>query len=136
VKILLVEDDASCRTATEIVLKYLGYSAQGVASAEEALTCFDRSVHRVVLTDVHLPDRSGEELAAELKRRSPTTPVIIYTGSVEVDIEHMDALLSKPASIESFRKTLSRLASDSSPLEKAKAPTLPPRFQKPWPQGA
>ena len=106
VKILLVEDDSSCRIATAMVLEYLGHSVEAVASGDEALAHFDQGLHQIVVTDLVMPGLSGRELAAELKRRSPATPIVVYSGAVEATREGVDALITKPASIAQFQETL------------------------------
>ena len=107
--VLLVDDEAPCRAATTLLLKHLGYEVQGAASAEEALAVFDPGRHGVVVTDNRMPGMSGTELAVELKRRAPMTPVVLHSGWPNTNLESVNALLTKPASIEDFRQTLARL---------------------------
>jgi len=113
VRILFVEDQASCRTATTMLLEHLGHSVDTVASGEEALACFDPSLHQVVITDLLMPGMSGEDVAVEIKRRSPTTPVAVYTGTAFAKLKGTDAVIAKPASVDDFRNTLSALRGSS-----------------------
>jgi len=109
--ILLVEDEPSCRTATAMLLEHLGCSVDTAASGEEALACFSPSRHEIVITDLLMPGMSGEQLAVAIKRRSPTTPIVAYTGTAVTEPPGTDAVLTKPASIDDFRKTLSGVCS-------------------------
>lgn len=108
-KILLVEDESSCRIATTMVLEHLGWTVEAVVSGEAALARFDENEHQLLVTDLGLPGLSGQDLAIELKRKSPTTPVVVYTGAVHAHLESVDAVIPKPASIGDFRKILASL---------------------------
>ena len=57
---------------------------------------------------------SGEQLAAEIKRQSPTTPVILLTGFgmfMQADKlpAGVDLILSKPISLAELRAALSQI---------------------------
>ena len=106
--VLLVEDETLCREAARAVLEYLGLLADSAASAEEALAAFDPGKHAVVVTDHCMPGMSGGELATELKRRSPSTPVIMHSACPPQESPGIDAILNKPARLEDFRHALSR----------------------------
>jgi len=107
--VLLVDDEAACRAATTLLLRHLGYAVQTAAGAEEALAVFDPARHGLVITDNRMPGMSGAELATELKRRAPSTPVILYSGWPGGPLISVDALIAKPASICDFREALARL---------------------------
>ena len=63
------------------MLERLGCLVGAVGSGEQALELLDRgSTFDVLLTDLGLPGMSGEELAAEVRRRFPELPVIIASG--------------------------------------------------------
>jgi CheY-like chemotaxis protein len=78
---LIVEDEPLIRIFLADLLGDAGYQTVQVASAHEALATSDRlgAVH-VAFIDVGLPDRSGIELAAELKVRWPSIRVAIASG--------------------------------------------------------
>jgi len=118
VRVLLVDDEEPCRTATGLLLQHLGYEVQMAGSAEEALRVFDPFRHDLVVTDNRMPGMGGAELAAELKRRAASTPVVLYTGWPNTSLESVDALIAKPASIAEFRQTLSRLMGEKAPPDR------------------
>jgi CheY-like chemotaxis protein len=134
-KILLVEDESSCRIATSMLLQYLGHSVDAAASGEEALARFDRGLHQLVVTDLVMPGLSGQDVAAEIKRKSSSTPVVMYTGTAVTNLEWVDALITKPASIADFRETLSMLSKSSpsnsggEPHDLAQRPRCPERVR-------
>jgi CheY-like chemotaxis protein len=82
--ILLVEDDAAVRSVTERGLRARGYKVTAVYSSEDALELGDALASvDILLTDVRLPGISGLDLAAQLREKFPTLPVLTMSGHVE-----------------------------------------------------
>ena len=109
--ILLVEDDKEVAALTRELLSSLGFLVTHVASAEAALGALAnaRQIDRV-LSDIMMPGGvSGLQLARELRRRYPGTPVILTTGYVEAAADMSDGefgLLLKPFSVETLAEAL------------------------------
>jgi CheY-like chemotaxis protein len=108
--ILLVEDDDCVRDVTAQVLEGCGYrvlAAKNAQSAEDIFT-LNRGRIGVLLTDLGLPDESGEKLADKLSQSDPRMKVILMSGYAEQEMigrEFGDtnmAYLSKPFSAESL----------------------------------
>jgi signal transduction histidine kinase/CheY-like chemotaxis protein len=88
-RVLLVEDEVVLRMSTVDMLERLGCLVAAVGSAEQALELLDRGgSYEVLLTDLGLPGMSGEELAAEVRRRLPALPVIIASGYGQGESQH------------------------------------------------
>jgi two-component system, NtrC family, C4-dicarboxylate transport response regulator DctD len=83
-EVLLIEDEASIRTAMMQSLKLAGIAVTAVGSAEEALAWIDAHFFGVVLTDVRLPGMSGLELLDAAMARDRELPVILVTGHGDV----------------------------------------------------
>ena len=109
--ILLVDDDAEVRTLTKWFLSSLGYVLDAVKSAEEALVVFDPATHDLVVTDNRMPGMSGAELAHIIKMRSPTTPILMYTGLAPKDPSCVDLVLLKPSHFLTLRNAIAALLS-------------------------
>jgi signal transduction histidine kinase/ActR/RegA family two-component response regulator len=110
-QILLVEDDREVATLTHELLSSLGFAISHVASAEAALGALANSRHiDLVLSDIMMPGGvSGLQLAREIRRRYPETPVILTTGYVEAAADMKDgefALLLKPFTVEALADAL------------------------------
>jgi CheY-like chemotaxis protein len=87
--ILLVEDEASVRKITALLLKSLGYRLQEASSGEEALRLPQGSREKIdlVMTDVPMPGMSGRELADVLRARDAGLKVLFqscHTGDTLV----------------------------------------------------
>jgi CheY-like chemotaxis protein len=81
-RILLVEDEAGVRNLATQVLQASGYRVTACASAEEALTAFDREQGQfdLLFSDVVLPDRNGIDLVDLIQARKPGLPALLCSG--------------------------------------------------------
>ncbi len=86
--ILLVEDNATIRSAFGILLEESGYRVDQAGSGEEALAIAAASPPHLVLMDLGLPDLNGLEVTRRLKANPQTSScvVIALTGrALEAD---------------------------------------------------
>jgi len=81
-KILYVDDEQSLALLGEEFLGDLGYQVTSAFSGSMALELFsqDAEGYDLVITDESMPGMSGIELAQEIGRISPQTPVILCSG--------------------------------------------------------
>ena len=81
--VLLVDDDPDIRMLTRTFLEHEGYSVFSSGDAERAVQIF-RSVPRIdlLVTDLYMPERSGMELARELKELRKDLPVLMISGGM------------------------------------------------------
>jgi len=110
--ILLVEDEALVREVTCEILETSGYRVLKARSAAEATSAFRRykSIVKLLLTDVVLPDRSGPDLARSLRVTRPGLKTIFISGYPEnavtrngIEEEGM-FYLPKPYSLQSLTR--------------------------------
>jgi len=82
IKILLVEDDPSLVVLLEYNLAAAGYEVSTARSAEEGQLLLAEERFDLVVLDWMLPDMSGIELCAIIRRSShhPTLPVLLLTA--------------------------------------------------------
>ncbi len=81
-RILIVEDDDDFREEITGFLKYRGYQAEGVAGENDALVEVWRFRPHLVLIDLHLPGRSGFQIAAEMTHLPGfrVVPIVAMSG--------------------------------------------------------
>lgn len=79
---LVVEDEPAIRAGIERMLERLGYTAQGVGTAAEALDALKGGTFDVILVDINLPDASGHFIMGASDRRPP---VIAMSAAATVD---------------------------------------------------
>jgi len=84
-QVLLVDDEEAILTMEKQILERLGYQVTSRTSSIEALEAFrDRpDKFDIVITDMAMPNMSGEKLSAELVKIRPDIPVLICTGFSE-----------------------------------------------------
>ena len=112
--VIVVDDEASIRTAVEQWLSLSGFDVQLFSRAEECLAQLPKDFAGVILSDVRMPGLSGLELLAEVQRRDADLPVILLTGhgDVPMAVEAMRDgaydFLEKPFSPDALLNSLRR----------------------------
>jgi FixJ family two-component response regulator len=81
--ISIVDDDASVRTATDNLLRSLGYAVNTFVSAEEFLRSAHFNDTSCVIADVQMPGMSGVDLQALLLAQGHRVPFIFVTAFPE-----------------------------------------------------
>ena len=96
--ILVADDDDEIRTQLELTLCDLGYEVVSAASGPAALEIAERRRVDAVFTDIMMPGMTGYELAAELRKLAPATPIVCSTGYANIaeDSNWCEAFLRKP----------------------------------------
>jgi len=82
--VLLVDDERTLRETCRSILESLGYRVEVASKGEDALKLLQRRTFDIVLTDLYLPDVTGQELCRAALDRSPETLVIVMTGNPSV----------------------------------------------------
>jgi hypothetical protein len=60
---------------------------------------------------------TGVEMAHIIKLRSPSTPVIMHSGSPPQDLSCLDCVVQKPAHLLKVKEALDELLSEAPPLK-------------------
>jgi CheY-like chemotaxis protein len=110
-KVLVIDDQPLLRDVLTEFLEVLGHEADLVADGREGLARFDPSVHQIVLTDFLMPGLTGLEVAAAIRARSRTTPIVMITGFAKPDDEQRAAeaglrFVRKPLTFAQFEATM------------------------------
>ena len=89
--ILLVEDKDSLRRVLRLTLQNAGYSVTEAADARAALNEISRAPHRIVLTDLRMPNGSGIDVLHAARSADSDVPVIVMTafGSIDEAVQAM-----------------------------------------------
>jgi PAS domain S-box-containing protein len=80
--ILFVDDEAPIANMGRQILARLGYSVTTRTSSIEALALFKNNPNKfdLVITDMTMPNMTGDKLAIEIMKIRPDIPVILCTG--------------------------------------------------------
>src|SRR5581483_1338407 len=83
-KVVVVDDDASVQEVVRGYLEKDGYLVFLAGTAREGLAVAERVKPGLIVLDLMLPDRSGEEVAAEIRDRSDV-PILMLTAKASED---------------------------------------------------
>ena len=84
-RILLVDDEESVVRLEKQMLERLGYNVSAFSNSLEALETFNSNPdgYDIVLSDMTMPNMTGDQLARELMSIRPDIPIVICTGFSE-----------------------------------------------------
>jgi DNA-binding NtrC family response regulator len=111
-RILIVDDDDSIRDLVSIFLTALKFDIKAVDNAYDAMDLFTEKAFDLILTDIEMPGMDGLELALNIKKTSPETPVILITGMDKAQIDEAmkkglaDSVLYKPFDLKHLEASL------------------------------
>ncbi|WP_287125302.1 response regulator [Desulfobacter sp.] len=124
-RILLVDDEPSIVRMITQMLTRCGYEVIGKTSSASALNVFKDAPEQfdLVISDLTMPEISGDQLAQEIKQIRPGMPIILCTGHSNRMDENkakelgIDAFITKPFSrkniTEAIPKVLHKTNSES-----------------------
>lgn len=135
-RILLVDDDAGLLAATAAVLSGEGYEVITAADGFEALVALRGGMPDVLISDMKMPNMSGFELLAVVRKRFPAIGVIAMSGEFSPigtpEGVIADRFLAKGANasfelLEMLRELISEFPVRSQPARTEIAPAWLPR---------
>lgn len=85
-RVLIVDDEERFRITLGKLLGSRGLEVKTLGSGREALQELETAAYDVVLLDVKMPEMSGVEALAAIKKTYPNLEVIILTGHASVDV--------------------------------------------------
>jgi signal transduction histidine kinase/DNA-binding NarL/FixJ family response regulator len=140
-KVLVVDDHPVNRDVLVRQLDLLGIAADAADDGAAAYKVWSRGGYAAVLTDLHMPEMDGYELAqrireAEAQGRGTRTPLIAVTANALKGEEQrclaigMDAYITKPIGMDKLRATLERWLSVE---HRCAVPTVAARAGQPEP---
>ena len=113
--VLIVDDHPLTREALSALLAQHDFSVVGQASdGEEAIGAARRLQPRLVLLDLSMPGRSGEDTFRELRKLLPEVPVLLSSGYGEEQAktrfagEDLAGFLQKPYQVNTLLAEVER----------------------------
>ena len=118
--VILVDDRREVTRALEKGLQNLGWEVKGYTWAPAAYEAMKqcRFQFDILLTDASMPELDGLELCRLVNSKNPGLMKIMMTGYTDQELEQaieegiVDAVLTKPVSMEDLIRTLYRTARD------------------------
>ncbi|MEM9963730.1 MAG: response regulator transcription factor [Asticcacaulis sp.] len=84
-RVLLIEDDSATAQSIELMLKSEGFNVYTTDLGEEGVDLGKIYDYDLILLDLSLPDMSGLEVLRQLRVGKVNTPVMILSGTSEID---------------------------------------------------
>ena len=81
----IVDDDRAIRWVLEIALQKADIPCKTFSEAESVLQAIKKEQPALILSDIHMPGKSGLEMLAEIKKSYPKLPIIIMTAYSDLD---------------------------------------------------
>ena len=120
--ILFIDDEPAAVQMMTIMMQKLGYTIHAEKSPVEALRRFRENPqqYNLVITDLTMPEMTGTQLAGELHKLMPSTPIILMTGYGKV-IDHdtplnhygINRLLTKPVKLTQLASTVNEVLNET-----------------------
>jgi DNA-binding NtrC family response regulator len=110
--VLVVDDEENLLVLLDKILSKEGYQVKTANTAYEALEFFDESDISVALIDIRMYPIDGIALLAEIKKRSPSTHVIMMTSCLTTETENLcmrygaTNYITKPLEIQKLKIAL------------------------------
>jgi two-component system, NtrC family, response regulator AtoC len=122
-RLLIAEDDADMRDLLQEILEEAGHETVTAADGRAALAHVEREEEHfdLVVTDVRMPNLTGEELLSAVRARRPEAPVVVITafGSVEQAVEMVKRgarqYLTKPFQTSELLRAVGEALESSAP---------------------
>lgn len=124
--ILLIEDDPIIQKIHRAMLEKLGHRVETAMNAASALLLFSQNRYDMILTDIGLPEISGIEITAEIRRREKSKnpiPIIAVTAYVQEEIKEdcikagANAVAIKPLRLDTLQLILQEYTSENTVQE-------------------
>ena len=96
--VLCVDDETIGLRVRKIMLENHGFRVLTATDGRQAIALFDQNDVDLVVLDFYMPDLNGGQVAAEMRRRRPTVPIIFLSAyfSLPSDaLELADAFITK-----------------------------------------
>ncbi|MEL6343080.1 MAG: response regulator, partial [Myxococcota bacterium] len=122
IAVLVVDDAPDSRRLLEHYLKKdARYQVYTAASGDEAMSILRRIPMQLILMDVEMPGRTGDDVIAELRANGDTRPAIAVTGHTEQQKHHelmaagFNAIMTKPINSTEVLEVVSQHLAQSEP---------------------
>jgi DNA-binding response OmpR family regulator len=83
-RILVVEDDHAVQKALKRLFEAEQFAVEISADGKSALEAFRRMAPAAIVLDLRLPAMSGRDVCREIKRQSPTVPIIVLSATSDI----------------------------------------------------
>jgi len=111
-RVLLIEDNTGMKKVMEELLTLFGYEVDSAETGQEGVRMFAENHYDIVFCDIGLPDKSGKDIAKEIREHDSGIPIAAITGwdDAKIDSSLFDITITKPFNIDQIQNFLLRNA--------------------------
>ena len=116
--VLCIDDNKDLLECEKSFLEAFGYTVLAAASGGRGLELASQHPVDVVVLDYLMPEMNGREVAIEMKRLKPQTPIIMLSASVDVPrqvLKLVDAFVAKDQLASQLLSAIAQLC-ESAPV--------------------
>ncbi len=116
--VLCIDDNEDLLECEKSFLEAFGYTVLAAASGGRGLELASQHPVDVVVLDYLMPEMNGREVAIEMKRLKPQTPIIMLSASVDVPrqvLKLVDAFVAKDQLASQLLSAIAQLC-ESAPV--------------------
>jgi CheY-like chemotaxis protein len=113
--ILCIDDDDGVLEYQRALLERRGYSVLTASSARQGLQIAADSGVAAVIVDYHMPEINGHEVALQIKRLNPNTPIVMVSSDEEIPshvLDVVDAFVPKDQTPTQLVPVLTRICDE------------------------
>jgi DNA-binding NtrC family response regulator len=104
-KVLVADDDRTCRDSIQRVLEREGYLVEAASDVDSALAAIHARPFDLIVCDYRMPGKNGIDLLSELKRSHSHVPVLMIPAYADAATEERAMELG---ALELMRKPIRR----------------------------
>jgi CheY-like chemotaxis protein len=116
--ILCIDDNDGVLEYQRALLERRGYTVLAAGSAHEGLRIAAVSAVAAVIVDYHMPEMNGHEVAMEIKRLRPETPIVLVSSDEDIPdhiLKVVDAFVPKHQAPSHLLPVLTRICDERFP---------------------
>ncbi len=83
-KIMVIEDDLAVQRALRRTFESAGFDVAIAADGAVAMEMFHATLPRMVILDLRLPGKSGQDICREIKREASNVPILVLSAASDV----------------------------------------------------
>ena len=113
-KIVIADDEPHVLRVLKLSLEKEGYAVDAYPNGKEALARIERDPPDILISDIQMPQMTGEELCLHIQQHMPERKFLIFILTSRTEIEHREwsrsldnlQFLEKPVSIRNLIEKL------------------------------
>jgi CheY-like chemotaxis protein len=107
--LLCIDDEPNVLAVRKMLLEAVGYRVLVAESGPQGLEMLQRETIHTIILDYKMPEMTGSEVAARIRRTHPGMPIIMLSACVDLTSEQLkdvDAYVAKGESPDVLLRTI------------------------------